>query len=446
MLLTRRSVVRLASVASFAPLLPGCTGEKEGDDTAEPTPTRSPEPPPWEAPGSEDLAAFASALRVGDATATGAVVSVRTAEPSLTLVVMEASGESWVELDRVPVTTGDGGAIVVLDGLSADTAYALAAYADDARRTGVVRLRTAPTEARVIQFGATSCLGTASPQYPSLAFVAADALDFFLLLGDTVYADDAATLEEYRAYWDAQVANTNVRAALASTSLVATWDDHEVANNWSAADLEKGQLEAALQAFREAMPQGAGPTGAIWRKLSWGPAVDVFVLDCRSERGDGHYISPAQMAWLQDGLATSTARFKIILNSVPITDLTPIFLTAEIDDRWDGYPEDRAAILGFIQEQAIGGVVWVTGDVHFAAVAHIDPAGGVAAGAWEVFVGSAGSTPMALVELYPEDEQYPFLSAAWNWARFTCDPGLGTVRVEFVGDDGAVFHDTTLTV
>jgi hypothetical protein len=32
----------------------------------------------------------------------------------------------------------------------------------------------------------------------------------------------------------------------------------------------------------------------------------------------------------------------------------------------------------------------------------------------------------------------------WNWVRFTCDPGAGTIRVQHVGDDGLDLSDITL--
>jgi alkaline phosphatase D len=445
MTFTRRTIVRLAATAVAAPLLPGCAPTK-GDDTAAATPTRSAEPAPWAAPGDEDAVAFTTGVQVGDATPESAIVAIRTAETALTVVVMEADGDAWVELDRVPVTAADGGAVVTLEGLAPDTAYALAVYADETRRTGVTRLRTAPTAGRIVQFGATSCLGDASPSFPSLGYVAQDALDFFLLLGDTVYADGASTLEAYRAYWNTVLAVPSVRSAFSSTSLVATWDDHELANNWSWDGMPQDRYDAALAAYRESLPQRPGPTGGIWRKLAWGPTLDLFVLDCRSERLDGHYISPEQMQWLEDELSASTARFKVILNSVPITNLTPMFASAELTDRWDGYPEDRARILQYLHDHAIPGVLWVTGDVHFASVAHVDAAGGVAESAWEVFVGPAGSPPNVLVDLFEENDQYTWLSSAWNWTRFTCEPGAGTILVEHVGEDGGVLNAVTLTL
>lgn len=460
MRVSRRRVLSLVPPAALGLLLPGCPAKPGSDDTGDTghtgdtgdtgatgAPARSPEPPPWDAPGAEDPALFPNGLRAGDARADAVVLSVRTSLETFTLVLMQGVGEAWEERDRVLVTAADGGAILVIEGLSADTPFACAVYLDpdtSPARSGVTRFRTAATSARVVQFGATSCLGDHSPEYPCLGFVAADQLDFFCHLGDFVYADGARTTEEYRAFYEATLAVPALRQSLDSTSVVATWDDHELANNWSWEEVDEAWYEAALGVFRETLPQTVGPTGGIWRSLSWGETLELFVLDCRSERRDGRYISEEQMSWLQEGLRASTARFKIILNSVPITDLTAIFGSAQAEDRWDGSPEERSAILGWIAEQGITGVLWVTGDVHFAAVTHVDPPGGPAEAAWEVFVGPAGATPNALVELYEPDAQYLWLSSAWNWARFTCDPVLGTIRVEHIGEDGSVLNDTTL--
>ena len=49
----------------------------------------------------------------------------------------------------------------------------------------------------------------------------------------------------------------------------------------------------------------------------------------------------------------SEAQWKIILNSVPITDMKDLLGPAIADDRWQGYPEDRSDILTFIEEEQI---------------------------------------------------------------------------------------------
>jgi alkaline phosphatase D len=395
--------------------------------------------------------AFAWGVQIGDATTSSAIVSVRTTEASVTLVLMRAVGETWEEIDRraglVPV---DDVVQITLDGLDADTAHAVAVYSEDlARRTPVGRFRTAlGTDGwRVVVFGATSCLGGNEP-WPNLSVAATEALDFFCLLGDTIYNDQDPDPYDLDGKWSAALSTEGLRALTASTSVIATWDDHEVENNWSYDDPGTPELAAdALVAFRRGLPQGAGPDGSsIWRQLSWGPVLDVFVLDCRGERREGNYISVAQMDWLKAGLSASTARFKIILNSVPITDYTVLFGTAQDEDRWAGYPTQRSEILEHIRDNAIGGVLWLSGDVHFAQVGRVDPPGGAGEGMWEVLPGPSGSFLNAVVDLFGGDPQYPILFAAWNYARFTCDPDAGTVTVTFIGDDGGVIEETILSI
>jgi len=449
---TRRDLLRRGAGAVALLSLGACAGKGEDTGPAEaaPSPARSPEPAPWSAPGALDATAFAWGLLTGDVGPDSLIVGLRSTEPAVTLVIMEAQGDAWVEVQRLAgLPLQEGHLRQVVSGLQPDTAYALAAYADadPDRRSLVARARTALAAdgGRVVTFGATSCFGGNRP-WPSLTQAAAEALDFQLLLGDTVYADGAVTLADYRAFWADYQSVSGLVDLCASTSLVATWDDHEVANNWVRSELPAGQFEAALQAFRESLPQGEGPAGTgVWRSLRWGRTLELFVLDCRGERdGSTLYLSTEQMDWLKAGLSASDARFKIIANSVPITDMTALAGTALAEDRWDGYPAQREEILRHIVDGGITGVLWVTGDVHFGQIGHIDPEGGLAHDLWEVYCGPAGSFLNPAAQLFVGDPQYPVMVPLWNWVRFTCDPGAGTIRVQHVGDDGLDLSDITL--
>ena len=77
------------------------------------------------------------------------------------------------------------------------------------------------------------------------------------------------------------------------------WDDHEVANNWSdSKDLSNDirytvkdvplLVARASRGFHEyapLRPHDAGESGRIYRKISFGKLLDVFVLDMRAYRG-----------------------------------------------------------------------------------------------------------------------------------------------------------------
>ena len=84
--------------------------------------------------------------------------------------------------------------------------------------------------------------------------------------------------------------------------MFAQWDDHEVTNNWWPGEpltraehqrkkyVEKNVLvlaARAARAFHEYMPMRAEPAepGRVYRKISYGPLLDVFMLDMRSYRG-----------------------------------------------------------------------------------------------------------------------------------------------------------------
>jgi phosphodiesterase/alkaline phosphatase D-like protein len=210
-------------------------------------------------------------------------------------------------------------------------------------------------------------------------------------------------------------------------------------------DIGEERYLAALQAYREALPQNRGDTGGIWRKLSWGTALDVFVLDCRSERMGDLYISTAQMDWLKQGLSASSARFKIICSSVPITDLTAIFGSVEAEDRWQGYSEQRDEILTHIETEEVEGVLWLAGDFHYGQIGRVSPEGQNGEDAWEVLCGPSGSDiNLGAVFFVGGVSQYVDIVADYNWVRFTCDPMAGTIRVQHVNDVGDTLSDRVL--
>jgi len=373
------------------------------------------------------------------------------------MVLVEAEGNEWVELERREglevsalsvAAEPEGMAVVVsLADLRPDTAYSVVFFDGDLRST-VARFRTALDAggARRVVFGASSCFGGNAP-WPSLFYAADEQLDFFCLLGDLVYADGSETPAQYRSFWDAALSTEGLVRLSASTSLVVTWDDHEVDNNWDIGGLGDEVFAVAKACFDEALPRTVGSGGVgIWRVLRWGETLDLFVLECRAERvpAEARYISDAQLQWLIDGVQSSTARFKIILNSVPITDLNAIYSSLGAEDRWDGFPLTRAALVEAVA--GVEGVLFVSGDVHYAQVGYVDPAGGVGEALYEVFTGPAGSFANVAADLFVGDPQYLWLSSAWNWCRFECDPVAGTIRVTHVGDDGAALHDITLAV
>jgi alkaline phosphatase D len=274
-----------------------------------------------------------------------------------------------------------------------------------------------------------------------------DQYDFFCLLGDTVYAN-ATSKSGYWDYWDYVLQQDGLYDLFSSCSVTPTWDDHEIANNFNWNDFSNAEerFENALWAFRRGLPQREGGDGQIWRKISHGKVLDIFVLDCRGERRGTNYISDEQMSWLKEELEGSDARFKIMMNSVPITDYEALLQSVEEDDRWQGFPEQRIELLSFIEDSGVEGVLWITGDFHMGAISKVGAPEDIGSSMHEVMVGPSGSFLNPIGDLMIETEQYLLGLSQWNHTRFVCNPETGEIIVQFVGDSGDVLEEMSLMI
>src|SRR5258706_4049694 len=121
---------------------------------------------------------------------------------------------------------------------------------------------------------------------------------FWVFDGDTIYADSsfraapAVTLAEYQAAHRENRGYANLRELLAATSVYATMDDHEVVNDYTAADVDPARYAAGRQAFLDYypvrdtnLPHDPSCAGdPLYRRFRWGSEVEVFLLDERSCR------------------------------------------------------------------------------------------------------------------------------------------------------------------
>jgi len=214
----------------------------------------------------------------------------------------------------------------------------------------------------------------------------------------------AETLDDFRGQFAYNLLDENLRAFAARVPQINQWDDHEVHNNWFPGQILTDERYAerrvdvlaarAKQAFFEYLPivpQVEDEAGRIYRRISHGPLLDVFVLDMRTfkdpndanvyadpERG---LLGAAQRAWLKRELAASTATWKVIANDLPlglvVTDTPPGTFEA-VAQGDPGPPLGRelefADVLSFAHQAGIGGLVFVTADVHYTAAHHYDPA------------------------------------------------------------------------
>jgi alkaline phosphatase D len=134
----------------------------------------------------------------------------------------------------------------------------------------------------------------------------------------------------------------------------------------------------------------------VYRRIGYGPMLDVFMLDERSYRGanspnrqpalnaDSAFLGANQLAWLKRSLLQSNATWKLVASDMPVTIVVPD-LNKDVPkgtyEAWanadNGAPSGReleiASLLSFIEINAIKNVVWVTAEVHYAAAFRYAP-------------------------------------------------------------------------
>ncbi|MCS6815926.1 MAG: alkaline phosphatase D family protein [Blastocatellia bacterium] len=265
---------------------------------------------------------------------------------------------------------------------------------------------TAPEEDEwaPLAFAYSGDAGEAYQPFRLFDAVRAQRPDFFLFLGDTIYADQgpgpaAKTLAEYRLKYLGNRKDAAFQRLARETSFYVMWDDHEIANN---ADRTHPRLPIARQAFLEYWPirrEGTDET-RLYRSFRWGRAAEIFLLDCRQYRSpqserDGPsktMLGAEQKAWLKAALLASPATFKFIATTVP--------LKYHARDSWEGYRIERQEILNFIRAHRIENVIFLAADVHYAAVLRH------AEGVLEVIAGPIAQfpSPIAFVGRRPEVE------------------------------------------
>lgn len=334
-------------------------------------------------------------------------------------------------------------------GLDADTVYWYRFRIGDFE-SPVGRTRTAPdagSSVASVRLGVASCQAWQSGFYAAHQHIAAEEdLSAVLFLGDYIYELEASTaarqhgmappqtLEEFRAFYELNNSDVDLRAALAAHPWIFTWDDHEVEDNY-AAD-EQGLIgersggdpadfpakrAAAYQAWWEHVPvRAAAPVNGeieIYRGFDFGGLVSLSVVDNRQYRTpipegqgagprplgggpqppeafaeDATYLGLEQEGWLRDRLTESEANWNVLaqqsitsqMNRRPDLDEGGFSL-----DSWDGYVAARRRLMevvsgatvidrtgiadgdGVSDGVGVENFVSLGGDIHTSAVADL---------------------------------------------------------------------------
>ncbi|MEY2805925.1 MAG: hypothetical protein RIR65_342 [Planctomycetota bacterium] len=261
----------------------------------------------------------------------------------------------------------------------------------------------------------------------SLSNAATSNLDFFVMLGDTIYADVASplvpvsqctTLAEFRTkhaeVLSAFAGVNGVGDLRRSTALWVSIDDHEVTNDFAGGaapasdarfDLngtyinETNLFRNGMRSFTEYMPSlrlAYGQTGdartafkrKLYRKMAYGTDAALMVLDARSFRDQSlpAVANPNDPAQVFGFLAASYNPARTMLGRAQVDELKADLLAAEqagikwkfvmvpepiqnlgvvaAQDRYEGYAAERTEVLAHVVANNIKNVVFVAADIH----------------------------------------------------------------------------------
>ncbi|NBC31136.1 MAG: hypothetical protein GVY13_00495 [Alphaproteobacteria bacterium] len=409
--------------------------------------------------------AFPSGVSAGDTDQTSTVLLAQTNVPGTVKFLITANDPAVDQVFEVEAEVTDilVPAKITVDGLvpGTDYAYSVTNAAGDTIE-GSFRTANEIGVQAGLTFGVSGDWRGELAPYPSIANADEADLDFFIKLGDTIYADfpspevpavQATTIEEFRAKhaegYGERFGLNSWAELQASTSILATIDDHEVINNFSggapiatddrfegdpATLINDSELyELGIQSFQEynaIRDEIYGETGdprteseqKLYRANDWGTDAATFVLDARSFRDPGlpPVADPTDPVEIGAFLQASFDPTRTMLGDAQLDDLKADLLAAqeagttwkfivvpepiqnfgvvEASDRFEGYAAERTEILSFIDDNDIDNVVFIAADFHGTLVNNVtyqtDPTGPqINSGAIEVVTGSVAYDP-----------------------------------------------------
>lgn len=265
------------------------------------------------------------------------------------------------------------------------------------------QFKTFPKDADSVTVGILTDLKKVSKKMPApIAPIGIEALsrenpDFVLVLGDWDHSNPLKRKDMrgmHRRTRGGTIPGIIFRDHILHKFPVAhVWDDHDYGTNNS--NKTFAGKKTAIRIYDEYWLSYSRPNrkAGIWHKFTYGNLVEVFMLDLRSQRDLDSYEDPSytpgeepnfsrdrirndpcrsmldgdkcpefkpkgQRNWFKKGLSKSTAKWKIVVSTVPWNPTVPK------DDAWWDFRAEQNELLEFIRTNNITGIMIVSGDLH----------------------------------------------------------------------------------
>lgn len=247
---------------------------------------------------------------------------------------------------------------------------------------GDINRSTTLDEVNLIAFG--SCANQNDPQ-PVLIKVKERNPDVFCWLGDNIYAD-TQNMKTMQKKYAKQGCKAEFRELNKETHFLAVWDDHDYGKN----DAGKGypKKEESRNIFLDfwSEPEGSdrwNHTGIYHAETygSEGKRVQFIMLDTRTFRdpllpnngpdwkndyrpnydSSATFLGEEQWNWLRDVLL-QPADLRVVMTS------NQFGITYNGWEAWANVPIERNRMINLISETQANGVVFISGDVHWAEI------------------------------------------------------------------------------
>ncbi len=248
-----------------------------------------------------------------------------------------------------------------------------------------------------IAFG--SCGNQDDPQ-PVLSLAAEQKPAAFIFLGDNIYGDtdNMDTLRNKYTRWMAQ---PDFKKLYGSTTLFATWDDHDFGRNdagkWY--PYKKESKEIFMEFFKEPANSERRKHDGIYKTeyiRAGEKTIQVLLLDVRTFRSDvllydtadklprDHYfytpdykphvstdstlLGEEQWKWLE-GELKKPADLRLICSG------SQFAIEYNGYEAWANFPHEQKKMLQLIKSTKANGVLFLTGDVHYAEISRLEEPG-----------------------------------------------------------------------